>query len=79
MIRPADACPYPRPFAADFSGCPTFEPQTWVPLDTHFQPLQPQRTCRHLIAGRLDGSFYPRCALGDAAERLRLLSASRTA
>lgn len=72
MSRPADACPHQRPFQPGFDACETFQAQTWVPLDSHFHPLKPQGTCRHLTVGRLAGSFYPRCALGDAMERARL-------
>ena len=49
-----------------------FEPQAWVPLDSHFQPLRAQRTCRHLSIGTSSGSFYARCELGDAAARARV-------
>jgi hypothetical protein len=73
MSRPADACPYQRPFPPDFDACATFTGQVWLPLDSHFDALKPQQTCRHLTVGRLAGSFYPRCALGDASARERLV------
>ena len=72
MTRPADACPYPRPFPADFDACPTFEVEPWAPVDSHFQPLRTQRTCRHLTVGQGNGSYYPRCALGAAIDRARV-------
>lgn len=76
MARPADACPYQRPFPQDFDACGTFEAQTWIPLNSQFEPLRPQCTCRHLTIGRGAGSYYPRCALGDASDRARLEAAS---
>ena len=79
MTRPADSCPYQRPFPPDFRECPTFEGQTWLPFDSQFQLLKAQRTCRHLTVGRQNGSFYGKCALGDAAERSRLLDVTATA
>jgi hypothetical protein len=72
MPKPADACPYPRPFPPGFDECDTFDAQMWVPLDSHFQPLRATRTCRHLSVGSSGEAFYARCALGDAAARARL-------
>ena len=74
MSRPADACPFQRPFPSDFEACGTFEDESWAPVDSHFQPLKAQRTCRHLTIGQSGGSFYPRCALGAALDRARLVA-----
>ncbi len=73
MARPPDACPYPKPFAADFAECPAFQPRQFIPLDTLYQPLQPVVTCRHLETRALRDRhrWYGACALGDAEERRR--------
>ena len=71
MARPADACPYPKPFAADFDDCPAFQARQFIPLDTLHQPLEPVVTCRHLEtrALRERHRWYGACALGDAQSR----------
>jgi len=73
MARPPDACPYPKPFPADFADCPAFQPRQFIPLDTLYQPLQPVLTCRHLEtrALRERHRWYGACALGDAEARRR--------
>lgn len=73
MARPPDACPYPKPFPADFDECPAFQPRQFIPLDTLYQPLQPVVTCRHLEtrALRERHRWYGACALGDAEARRR--------
>ena len=71
---PADACPYPRPFREGFDDCPTYQETLFVGLDLQYRPLRPNRTCRFLTVGEASGargSFYGRCALGDAAARQR--------
>ena len=71
---PADACPYPRPFPEGFDDCPTYQETLFVGLDLQYRPLRPNRTCRFLTVGEASGtrgSFYGRCALGDAAARQR--------
>ena len=75
--QPADACPYPRPFREDFDDCPTYQGRLFVGLDLQYRPLRPSRTCRFLTVGDVasqPGTFYARCALGDAAARLRWLA-----
>lgn len=65
-----DRCPYPRPFAADFAGCPAFQPMQFEPLDVFGNPLAPVWTCRNLVGGALGaGHFYPRCRIGDPEAR----------
>jgi ABC-type transporter Mla MlaB component len=71
---PSDRCPYSRPFAADFSGCPTYQAVTFIAADSLNRPLGTWLTCRHLTTGssrQERGQFYPRCGLGGPAERLR--------
>lgn len=73
MARPPDACPYPKPFAADFDDCPAFQSRQFIPLDTLYQPLQPVVTCRHLETRALRDRhrWYGACALGYAEARRR--------
>ena len=75
--QPADACPYPRPFPEDFDDCPTYQGRLFVGLDLQYRPLRPSRTCRFLTVGDVSsqpGTFYARCALGDADARARWLA-----
>ena len=70
--RPADECPWPRPFPDGFGSCPTYIQQRFIPLDINEQPLTPIRTCRHLLSRRLPGrpaGWYAACQIGDAAAR----------
>ena len=67
---PPDNCPYPRPFPADFSACPTFQAQRFVAATTQEQPLGIHLSCVHLRVGEhAHNRFYAQCALGTAAER----------
>lgn len=67
---PPDNCPYPRPFPADFSSCPTFQAQRFVAATTQEQPLGIHLSCVHLRVGEhAHNRFYAQCALGTAAER----------
>ena len=70
--RPADACPYPRPFPPGFSRCPVFEAAPFVPVTTTHRPLRPVTSCRHLEVRQepgAEGCYYPACALGTAEQR----------
>jgi len=70
----ADRCPHRRPFGPGFAACPAHQPVTFVPTDTLHQPLPVEVTCSHLAASgdpRGTGRFYPRCALGSEADRVR--------
>jgi multidrug efflux pump subunit AcrA (membrane-fusion protein) len=71
--RPADECPYPKPFFATFTDCPAFQARQFIPLDTRYQPLDPVVTCRHLETRALSQRhrWYAACALGDAEARRR--------
>lgn len=67
---PPDSCPYPRPFPADFSACPTFQAQRFVAATTREQPLGMHLSCVHLRVGEhAHNRFYAQCALGSAADR----------
>src|SRR5258706_12926924 len=69
--RPADACPYPRPFPPGFHDCPSYRSARLMPFDSRYRPLKPERTCQHLEVGAATppGRFYARCAVGTAADR----------
>jgi len=73
MARPDDECPYPKPFAADFDGCPAYQARQFIPLDTLYQPLEPVLTCRHLETRALPQRhrWYGACVVGDAEARRR--------
>jgi hypothetical protein len=70
--RPADACPFARPFADEFNGCPAYRHTEFMALDTQYRPLRMVNTCRHLDARSLPGlrtGYYAACALGDPERR----------
>ncbi len=70
--RPADQCPYRKPFPAGFDDCPAFIPAAFTALDLQHRPLQPVLSCRHLVVGSgpRPGGHYPRCRIGDGSARL---------
>ena len=70
--RPADRCPYQKPFAAGFDGCPAYTLAEFTALDLQHRPLPPVLSCRHLVVGSgpRRGGHYPRCRIGDATARL---------
>lgn len=81
--RPADECPFPRPLSLETTGCATFHPVRYLPLDLNHRPLEPVMSCRHMQLG-VDPiqahRYYCRCALGEAPARLAVaaeLSESR--
>ncbi|MGH7721869.1 MAG: STAS domain-containing protein [Candidatus Dormibacteria bacterium] len=71
-----DHCPYSRSFSASFienPRCPAFQAAAFTVTDTAERVLGPATTCRHLTVGNdslRSGRFYPRCGLGDPAQRL---------
>lgn len=70
--RPADACPYRRPFPADFHDCPAYHPAWFIPLTTGYDSMSPVWTCSNLAASPVPAAaarFYGRCRIGDAAAR----------
>jgi hypothetical protein len=72
--RPADECPYRRPFPHDFDDCPAYAARRFVPFDSMHRPLQPVWTCNFLVPKRSGASqhgYYAACSLGDEAARQR--------
>jgi hypothetical protein len=72
--RPADECPWPRPFPAGFDKCSAYLQQHFIPMSSAFQPLPPVLTCRHLAGRALPnrkGAWYAACDIGDEAARRR--------
>jgi hypothetical protein len=71
-VRPSDACPYPKPFTADFNECPTYQTRHAIVVDSNDRPLRTIWSCRHMetkqIAGA-SGHYYGACQLGDAKGR----------
>lgn len=71
MESGSERCPYPRPFAADFDGCPAYQPVQYIPMDLNHAPMHAVWTCGHLESARgPHGGFFPHCRLGDQAARL---------
>jgi DNA-binding CsgD family transcriptional regulator len=70
--RPADECPYPKPFAADFDECPAYQPRQVSDFDLSYGPLGRSWTCRHLVSRRIAGAdhrWYGACTVGDVNAR----------
>ena len=73
--RPADECPFPRPFPQGFDRCPVFQPQPFSPMDMSYRPLPEQLTCRRLVTRPLPNGkvgWYAACDIGDEAARRKL-------
>jgi len=72
--RPADECPYPKPFPPDFVECPAYQATQMVTLDISHRPLGSVMTCRHLesrLMANTNYRWYGACVLGDAEARRR--------
>jgi DNA-binding CsgD family transcriptional regulator len=72
--RPADECPYPKPFPPDFNECPAYQAIQMVTLDLSHRPLGAVMTCRHLesrLVPNTNYRWYGACVLGDAEARRR--------
>jgi DNA-binding CsgD family transcriptional regulator len=73
-LRPAEECPYPKPFPPDFIDCPAYQATQMITLDLSHRPLASVTTCRHL-EGRLvpttNYRWFGACVLGDAEARRR--------
>jgi hypothetical protein len=72
--RPADVCPFRRPFGLGFCECIAYRPLLHLPVDTQHKPLHQQWTCAHLEVGLHDGAaghFYAACKLGTPSDRRR--------
>jgi hypothetical protein len=73
--RPADECPFERPFPQGFDQCPTFQPEPFAPLDMSDRPLAPMLTCGQLVTRSLPNGkvgWYAACRIGDEAARRKL-------
>jgi hypothetical protein len=71
-VRPADECPWRRPFPEAFDQCSVFVPQAFQAHDIQYRPLAPVLTCRHLVSRPFPlpkAGWYGACELGDAAAR----------
>lgn len=76
--RPSDACPYPKPFTADFDDCPTYQTRHAVVVDSNDRPLRTIWSCRHMETKQIPGEsghYYGACQLGDAKGRQRWVQA----
>jgi DNA-binding CsgD family transcriptional regulator len=74
QARPADECPYPKPFPPDFADCPAYQATQMVTLDISHRPLGSVMTCRHLESRLMPNTnyrWYGSCVLGDAEARRR--------
>jgi hypothetical protein len=70
--RPNDACPYPKPFTADFNDCPTYQTRHAIVVDSKDRPLRTIWSCRHMETQQVRGEaghYYGACQLGDAKGR----------
>lgn len=71
-VRPSDACPYPKPFTADFNECPTYQTRHAIVVDSNDRPLRTIWSCRHMETKQKPGEtghYYGACQLGDAKGR----------
>ena len=71
-VRPSDACPYPKPFTADFNECPTYQTRHAIVVDSNDRPLRTIWSCRHMETKQVPGAsghYYGACQLGDAKAR----------
>jgi len=71
-IRPSDACPYPKPFTAEFNDCPTYQTRHAIVVDSNDRPLRTIWSCRHMETRQIPGKsghYYGACQLGDAKGR----------
>ena len=70
--RPSDACPYPKPFTAEFNDCPTYQTRHAIVVDSNDRPLRTIWSCRHMETKQIlgeSGHYYGACQLGDARGR----------
>src|SRR5216683_5299617 len=77
--RPADTCPWRRPFPKEFDECPVFVSQPFRTTDSRDHPLLPVLTCGRLVTRPFQlpkAGWYGACELGDAAARRAYLGGS---
>lgn len=70
--RPADACPYRKPFTVDFNDCPSYQTRHAIVVDSNDRPLHTIWSCRHMETRQVPGEpghYYGACQLGDAKGR----------
>lgn len=70
--RPSDACPYRKPFSAEFNDCPTYQTRHAIVVDSNDRPLRTIWSCRHMETKQIPGEtghYYGACQLGDAKGR----------
>jgi hypothetical protein len=73
-VRPAEECPYAKPFPPDFIECPAYQATQTVTVDLSHRPLGSVITCRHLESRLMPSTnyrWYGACVLGDAEARRR--------
>ena len=72
--RPADECPYLRPFPDDFADCPAYEARQFVALSEGSRLAERLWACQHLEGRPLAKAAHRRygaCNIGDAVARER--------
>lgn len=69
-----EECPYERPFARSFEGCPAYLAERFGPADLWSRPLRPLWSCAHATPRRheaFEARHYLGCGLGDRQARRR--------
>jgi anti-anti-sigma factor len=70
-----DRCDFGREFDRTSVNCPAFQRAQFIAATSYGKPLGAHVACAHLVVGELStNQFYPRCALGSAAERVRWIA-----
>jgi DNA-binding CsgD family transcriptional regulator len=72
--RPADECPYTKPFLDHFEDCPAYEARQIVTLNEQPRSAERDWTCEHLKSrpvATAEHRHYGACDIGDAVARER--------
>ena len=70
-----DRCHFGREFDRTSIDCPAFQRAQFIAATSYGKPLGTHVACAHLVVGELGtNQFYPRCALGSHAERVRWIA-----
>jgi anti-anti-sigma factor len=70
-----DRCHFGREFDRTSIDCPAFQRAQFIAATSYGKPLGAHVACAHLVVGELStNQFYPRCALGSEAERVRWIA-----
>jgi hypothetical protein len=73
--EPHDRCRFGRDFDGALVACPAFQRAQFIAATSYGKPLGTHVACAHLVVGELaTNQFYPRCALGSDAEKMRWLA-----